>query len=152
MAVAPPRGENSPMDDRNRMKSLHIGAAAVTWAIVTGVTLYVVLREDSTPGGLPAFVVLAILNLAATLYAVSTAAPLRYRQVIHAAGLACALGTGLVLPVAFFPIYTIVWIGVASRLYPKRPLWFLLFGITFAWYLIMRFSWGEAQAAILIFH
>lgn len=149
MVVVPARGENSLMDDRNLRKSLHIGVAAVTWGIVTAIALYLLLRGDSSPTGLPAFLMLASLNLAATLYACRDANVQRVRQqVVHLMGLGCALGTGLVLAVSFFPIYTIIWIGVASRLYPERALWILLVGIVFGWYLIMHFAWGDAEAAI----
>lgn len=137
------------MDARNRILNLHTTAGVVTWVIVTAVALQLLLRGDSMPDGLPAFLVLAVLNLAATLYACrDTNIPMRHRQVVHAAGLAFALGTGLALPVSFLPIYTIIWIAVASRLYPERALWILLAGIVMAWYLIMHFAWGEAEALI----
>ena len=137
------------MGDRNGMRSLHIGAAVVTWGIVTGFALYLLLRGDTVPAGIPLFLALASLNLATTVYACRDAnTPMLRRQIVHAVGLPCALGTGLVLNVTFFPIYTIVWIAGASRLYPERALWALLVGIIIAWYLIMRFAWGEAEAAI----
>ena len=149
MAVVELSGENSPMDGHNRINYLHTSAAVVTWTLVTAIALYLLARADSTPAGVPAFVVLAVLNLAATLYACRNSdVPMRRRQVVHAAGLAFALGTGIALSVNFLPIYTIIWIGVASRLYPERALWMLLAGIVIAWYLIMRFSWGTAEAGI----
>lgn len=149
MAVAIDASENRPVNDRKRMEISPGGAAALTWFVVTGLALYVLLRGSDPPDGIPSFLALAVVNLIATLYAGrSSNAPLRFRQVVHAAGLASAFGTALVLQVGFLPIYTIVWMAVASGLYPERTLWALLMGIVAAWYLIMRFVWDQPDGLI----
>ena len=137
------------MGDRKRMELLQTGAALLTWLLVTGLTLYLLRRNGDTVDGQGPFVLLAVVNLAATLYACRDAhTPLLRRQIVHAIGLAAAFGTGLVLHVDFFPIYTIVWMAVATGLYPERALWGLLVGIVAGWYVIMRFAWGEDEGLV----
>mgnify|MGYP001826497157 FL=1 len=137
------------MGDRKRMELLQTGAALLTWLLVTGLTLYLLCRSGDAVDGLGDFVFLAVVNLAATLYACRDAhTPVRRRQVVHAIGLAAAIGTGLVLHVDFFPIYTIVWMAVATGLYPERALWGLLDGIVAGLYEIMRFAWGEDEGLV----
>jgi signal transduction histidine kinase len=137
------------MADQKRMKMLQIGAAVLTWLLVTGLTLYLLQKSGSATEGTAAFLALAVVNIGATLYACrDEASPLLHRQVVHAVGLAAAFGTGLVFQVDFFPIYTIVWMAVATGLYPERALWILLLGIIAGWYAIMRFAWGEDEGLV----
>ena len=82
MANGSASSENKPMEDRNRMMYLHTGAAALTWSIVTGITLYLLLRGDQAVPGLSLYLLFAGVNLAATLYACrDTQTPLRRRQI-----------------------------------------------------------------------
>ncbi len=149
MAVPGHAGDNMNMGDQKRMKMLQTGAAALTWLLVTGLTLYLLHKGGNSVDGAGLFITLAVVNLVATLYACRDAgSPLLRRQIVHAVGLAAAFGTGLVLQVDFFPIYTIVWMAVATGLYPERALWALLVGIVAGWYVIMRFAWGEDEGLV----
>lgn len=149
LAAIASAGENNAMADRVRMIILQFGAAAVTWLIVTAIALHLLTRGSAGGASIAAFLALAVVNLVATLFACRQAqTPLRSRQLAHLVGLAAAFGTGLVAPVSFLPIYTIVWIAVASRLFPERVLWVLLVGIVVGWQLVMRHAWGQADGTI----
>ncbi|MEE4161485.1 MAG: histidine kinase [Woeseiaceae bacterium] len=131
------------------MTFLQGGAAVLTWTIVTVFALYLANRGGAAGARMAWFLGLAVVNLAATLYVFrDERAPLMARQAVHGAGLVAALGAGWFAPVSFAPIYTIIWMAVASRLYPERALWALLAGIVAAWYVIMSVGWGENAAVI----
>lgn len=137
------------MGDSHRMSFLQVGAAVLTWGIVTVFALYLADRSGNIGTHTAWFLGFAVMNLVATLYVFrDERVPLRMRQVVHGAGLAAALGAGWFSPVSFAPIYTIIWMAVASRLYPERALWVLLAGIVAAWWVIMAVGWNESSAVI----
>ncbi len=130
------------------MEFLQAGAAGLTWLLVTGLALFLLIKNQGYIEQIPVYLALAVVNLAATLYACRDRAPLVYRQFVHAIGLVSAFAMGWVLHVDFFPIYTIVWMAVATDLYPERVLWTLLGGIVAGWFVVMRYVWGEGDGLI----
>ena len=148
MAAVVIASDNRTMGDTRRTEYLQAGAAALTWLLVTGLALFLLVKHQGYVDEIPVFLALAVVNLAATLYACRDRAPLVFRQIVHAVGLVSAFAMGWVLHVDFFPIYTIVWMAVATDVYPERALWALLGGIIAGWWVIMRYVWGEDDGLI----
>ena len=139
------------MTNEDPLVSLQIGAAVVTWVLVTGFVLYLAHINAALGVQVPAFSALAVINLVTTLLAcLDRHIRLRRRQALHALGGAAVLAAGWVAPVSFMPIYTIVWLAVACSLYPPRVLWWLLFGMVGAWYGVMRLAWEDSVTSALI--
>lgn len=137
-------GENGAMNARQRIEHLRIGAGVLTWAVVTGLAVFILVRNN---GAIGLYLVLSIVNLAAMLAAcLDDHISLDGRRAAHAIQLAAALGMGWEATIDFAPIYTIIWIGVGTGLYPARMLWWLLVGVMGAWYLIMTQSWERNYA------
>ncbi len=141
------------MTERQRLTSMQRAAAILTWAAVSALAFYIVWASD---GRLEANVVLAagmaLTNLAMMLTVISESPHISRtrRRAAPALQLASALGFGLALPVSFAPIYTIVWIAVGSDLYSERARWLQLLAVLVAWYLIMRFGWGDGHALLTV--
>ncbi len=141
------------MTERQRLTSMQRAAAILTWAAVSALAFYIVWASD---GRLEANVVLAagmaLTNLAMMLTVISESPHISRtrRRAAHALQLASALVFGLALPVSFAPIYTIVWIAVGSDLYSERARWLQLLAVLVAWYLIMRFGWGDGHALLTV--
>ena len=119
-----------------------------TWAAVTGFGIYFVI----TNGGhyndaIPFAFALALINLGATWVAMGASqSPRVTRHVALWVQLGSALAAALLIPISFAPIYTIIWIAVATGYYPLRVCWWLLGGVLLAWFVIMRFAWGTDGA------
>ncbi len=141
------------MDERQQRKSMQHFAGILTWAAVTGLALYILYASgDRLEANGALAVAMALTNLACML-AVFSASPvlsLTHRRIAHGIQAGSALVLGLALPVSFVPIYTIIWIAIAGRLYPERVLWWLLALVLAAWYAVMRVGWGEEQAFITV--
>jgi signal transduction histidine kinase len=127
-------------------------AAIVTWGVVSALVLYVIRTGDGSWSSrtLPA-VALQLLYLAALLAVVGRSpgppAP-RTLQVLLAVQLLCALGLGVLLPVSFLPIYTIVWIAVVAHTVSAGAAHAGLVVVLAAWLAIGHFVWGDKGALI----
>lgn len=129
--------------------SLQVGAAVLTWAMVTGFAGYLADRHAGLGVNMAWFLGLAILNLATTLVACgSDRIGLRLKQGAHAVGLVAVFAAAWAAPISFLPIYTVVWLAVACSLYPTRWLWGLLGAIVVLWFVVMRFGWNQDGALI----
>lgn len=149
MAVADAQGDNRDMTKEDHWLSLQVGAAVLTWAMVTGFAWYLIDRQPDPGVNLPWFLGWAVLNLGTTLLACWGAGlTRRIKQTAHAVGLFAVFAAGWMAPINFLPIYSIVWLAVACSLYPTRVLWGLLAGIVAGWYTVMRFGWNEDSALI----
>ncbi len=139
------------MANEERWVSLQVGAAVLTWTVVTGFVLYLAHENLRLGVDVPLFVGLAALNLVTTLLACGDRwLSRRWRQLLHAVGGVAVLAAAWVAPVSFTPIYTIVWLAVACSLYPTRVLWWQLAGLTVAWLLVMQLGWGyDADTAVI---
>jgi two-component system sensor histidine kinase DesK len=146
-------GQNTDMDKRQRRKSMQHFAGILTWAAVTGLAFYILyVGGDRIDANGVVAVAMALTNLASmlTVFSNNPHISLMHRRIAHGVMAGSALVLGLALPVSFVPIYTIIWIAVAGRLYPERTLWWLLVAALAAWYVVMRFAWGEEQAFITV--
>ena len=133
------------MSKRLNSDDLHRVAAILTWALVTGLALYIVIGAGGRYRDTVALAVtLALVNLAAMWLAMANGRPSRSIRLIALwVQLFSALAIGWLLPLSFMPIYTIIWIAIATGFYPLRTCGWLLGAILLAWYLIMRIGWGQ---------
>ncbi len=129
---------------------LQRGAGVFTWAAVTGFALYIVVAGGERYGGsLSLILPLAIVNVVAMWIAMADGPdPGRLQTTALWLQLLCALAIGSLLPVSFLPIYTIIWIAMATGYFSLAACSWLLAGIMLAWYLIMTLAW-EAQNVII---
>ena len=133
------------MSKRLNSDDLHRVAAILTWALVTGLALYIVIGAGGRYRDTVALAVtLALVNLAAMWLAMADGRLSRAGRLIALwIQLFSALAIGWLLPLSFMPIYTIIWIAIATGFYPLRTCGWLLGAILLAWYLIMRLGWGQ---------
>jgi signal transduction histidine kinase len=133
------------MSKRLKSGDLHRVAAILTWALVTGLALYVAIDAGERYRDIVVLAVtLALVNLSAMWLAMAHGRPSRsIRLSALWVQLLSALAIGWLLPLSFMPIYTIIWIAIATGFYPLRTCWWLLGAILLAWYLIMRIGWGH---------
>lgn len=126
-------------------------AGVVTWAVVTGLALYIVLRRDGSTPNLTVIVPLALLNLGAMWVAMREVAPSALPEPAALwLQLITALAVGALLPLSFMPIYSIIWIAMAAGRYSLRQCLGILLGVMTAWYAIMRIAWGEEHAIVTV--
>lgn len=143
-------GDNSCMKSSDGFLRPGFVAGVVTWAVVSGIALYLGGTSPSTGTGvlIPA-ALLALVNLAAMIVAGRAGGPGSRTSVvalwIH---LASSFGLGLLLPFGFVTIYTIIWIAMAASFYPARVCLALMAGILIGWYLITSLVRDE-QGALL---
>lgn len=145
-------GDNCGMASKLSTGKLERVAGVVTWAFVTGFAAWIaVVNGGRYADMLPAFVLLALFNLVAMWLAMREQNDRRLRLAALWAQLASALALGLLLPVSFLPIYTIIWMSMATGFYRLSTCLWLLGGILLAWYLVMTFAWQEEHAAVTVF-
>lgn len=143
-------GENWKMRLRLITGDLQRTAGFVTWVAVTGFTAYVAMVSgDRYTDAIPALLLLGAVNLVAMGIAMGggTSTPVT-RVVALWLQLASALGAAFFLPIDFMPIYTIIWLAVATSYYSLRLCWWLLAALILGWYMIMRFVWQDDGAVI----
>ena len=120
----------------------------MTWGIVSALAVYLLLEGASESSArLPLVVALMVVNLIAMLLASRNERnPSAINYAAHWLQLGSALALGWLVPVSFLPIYTIIWIAMATSFYSMRICWILLALVIAAWYAIMRFAWGDGGA------
>ncbi|MEM9688747.1 MAG: sensor histidine kinase [Pseudomonadota bacterium] len=124
---------------------LQRAAGIVTWAVVIGISAWLLVSNDATRY-LPGFSALATLNLVG-MWVATTSGERRGRAITASmVQLATALALGWWLEFDFLPILTIVWIAVAAFCLSRTQILWLFAGVLVAWYLIMRFGWGDSSA------
>lgn len=132
----------------------HGWAAIITWALISGLTLYL-LRDAALPfhDRLAVTAGLQLVYLAAMLVAgCSDAAQVgrHWRLAALAVQLASALTLGWLLPIDFLPIYTIIWVAMLQHYVSARTGHLALVAVMAAWYVIERWSWQEDSALISV--
>ena len=144
------RGTIADMHESTTIGRLWELAAVITWLIVTAFALYLAVEiGGSLAAALPLAAVFALINLGATIYAGWEGVAVRRARMAHAVQLVSALALGYVLPLSFMPIYTIIWIAMATHLYGMRVVWWFLGLVLLTWYLVMRFAWEEGDSAFI---
>ncbi len=125
-------------------------AAVVTWAVVSAITLRIV--HDATgafEGALWPAAAWQLVYLGAMLAAgakgVLPGEPLS-RWIALLVQLVAALALGLMLPLDFLQIYTIIWIAVAAAVLPLRVCIGLFVMVVVAWYVIGEWVWEDTNA------
>ncbi len=145
--AARPRHNRAMSDDRG--DTLPAVAAWITWGAVTGFALFVIAGRAGEPSLLFwAAAILALLNLGGTLLAGHDSAPRMLRLAALWTQAASALAIGALTNVSFVPIYTIIWIVMATDFYSPRTLWWLLAGLMLAWFAVYVPADGYVNAAI----
>lgn len=148
MAVARRPGDNRGVDTRAQNERRLIVVAIVTWAVVSGSAAWLLYQAGDRYSSqwLPA-ALLMLVNLIAMLYACRAELGLTVRaRAAHGVQLASVFGVALLVPIDFLPIYTIIWIATAVRLYSFITCMWLMAGIMLAWFLVMQFLWGNNGA------
>ena len=140
------------MSQRISIGDMQRAAGVVTWAIVTGFAVYIATRLGAGyVDKLPFVALLALINLAAMWLVMSDERrEITLRRVALWVQLASALAMGWLLPISFLPIYTIIWIAMATGYYTLRECWWLLAAVLVSWLLIMSFVWRDDDAVITI--
>ena len=143
------RSRHNRRMSHDREDTLPTAAAWITWGAVTGFALFVIAIR---PGEvLPLFwgtAILALLNLGGTLLAGQDFAPKMLRLAALWTQPASALAIGALTNVSFVPIYTIIWIVMATDFYSPRTLWWLLAGLMLGWFAVYVPADGYVNAAI----
>ena len=136
------------MEARKRLENLQLGAGLLTWALVTGLAIWIIVSQSLSQHSIGVLLALALTNLATMLVAGSQNELFSqtHKRVAHAVQLGSVLVLGWLVPFSFLPIYTIIWIAMGTGLYSERTLWVHLVGVLFAWYLIMEFSWQDVSS------
>jgi len=148
MADAARPGHNRVMS-HDREDTLPAVAAWITWGAVTGFALFVIAARADGPSPLFwAAAILAVINLGGILVAGFDSAPRMLRLAALWAQPACALAIGALTNVSFVPIYTIIWIVMATDFYSPRTLWWLMAGLMLAWFAAYVPADGYLNAAI----
>lgn len=135
-----------------RGDDLQRAAGVLTWAVVSGFAVWLVARNPARyPDAMPVSAVLALVNLGAMLIAMGAGGfARRVKLTALWIQLASALAIGWLLPVSFLPIFTIIWIGMASAYFSfGRSVW-LLGAIMLAWFAIHTWAWQEDSALISV--
>ena len=133
----------------DRGDTLPAVAAWITWGAVTVFALFVIAGRPGEPS--PLFwgtAILALLNLGGTLLAGHDSAPRMLRLAALWTQAASALAIGALTNVSFVPIYTIIWIVMATDFYSPRTLWWLLTGLMLAWFAVYVPADGYVNATI----
>lgn len=150
MALTAYSGENWQMTFRLNSDNLQRMAGFVTWTAVSGFTAYIAFASgERYLDVVPVLVLLGTINLGAMWIAMGSGTSTAvFRLAALWTQLASALGAALFLPIDFMPIYTIIWLAIATSYYTLRTCWWLLTAVMVGWYLIMRFVWLDDGAVI----
>ena len=132
---------------------LLIAAGLITWATVTGGVLYIVFRSETYGHLWPYVALLALLVLAFGAVAVGMERG-NGKPGLGLAALALAattaLSMGLLVPISFLPIYTIVLIAILPS-YVSLPICLAVLVVVMAlWSLVMGWHWGQVEALLSI--
>ncbi len=142
---------NGSMRENLKPTDLHQIAGLVTWLLVSGAVIYVIIQNPDYYGDvLLVAATLLLINLGGALLSGSpeTANYSRWRL----PGLWLQLGSVPVLawfvPISFLPIFTIIWLAMAVHYFSVRTcLWFLVL-LCIGWFLIGHFIWGIRDALL----
>lgn len=129
-----------------------MAAGVVTWFVVTGVALSIARTDNPAfAAAYPWGALLAVIYLAAMWHAMRcerlqdwTARAALWLQ------LASAFGVGILVPVSFAPIYTIIWIAMASSYYSFTACWIFLAFTLAGWYGISHSLWQLPGAGLSV--
>jgi two-component system sensor histidine kinase DesK len=125
--------------------------AYLTWAAVSGFTLYLLLQRDAATETLITTTALVAVNAIAMWASMADQPAVRWQPAVGLTiQLASALALGALLKFGFLPIYTVVWMSMVGVMAPWRLSLALLAGVLAAWYFIMRFIWGESGAIFTV--
>ena len=131
---------------------MYRGAGILTWALISGLALYLAVRGSETAQArISIYVVLIVVNLV-TMQLAMQHSPLGMplRRIAHGLQALSALVLAWLLPLDFMPIYTIVWIAVVPALYSLKAGWVLLAGIMLSWYGVMSIGWGFDNPVVTV--
>ena len=125
-------------------------AAVVTWAVISGITLSIVHGATGVfEGAVWPTAAWQLVYLAAMLVAGANGTlpgePLT-RWAALGLQLIAALALGLMLPLEFLQIYTIIWIAVAASVLPLRICVGFLVSVIAMWYAIGEWVWEDDNA------
>lgn len=129
-------------------------AGVVTWALVSGLTLYALNRAaEPMSRMLVPTLIIQIVYLVAMLVACrapGTAGGRGLRRSALGVQLLAALVLGWMVPIEFLPIYTIIWMAILPHFVSARAghLWLVI--VMLAWYGIQRWSWQDEGALISV--
>ncbi len=144
-------GDNRRMNRKITTGGLERMAGVMTWAVVSGLALWIAAGNGGRYADmLPAVVPLMVLNLCAMLAAVREPTAPTVRLAALWLQLASAFGIGLLLPVSFVPIYTIVWIAIATDFYRLSTCLWLFAGVMLGWYAVVVFAWQQEHGALTV--
>lgn len=126
-------------------------AGVLTWAVISVLAIWIAVKNGGRyADALTAVVPLMLLNLFAMLMAVRERNSRGLRLAALWLQLASVFVIGLLLPITFLPIYTIIWIAIATDFYRLSTCLWLFAGIMVAWYLVMDVAWQQEQAALTV--
>ncbi len=130
----------------------HGWAAIVTWSVVSVLVLYAIWDAASPYRDLMG-VTVALQLLILTSMIMCGCAPgvqrsIAVRRVALGVMLAAALALGMLLPISFLPIYTIMWIAFTPGLMSRRSAHIAFILLALAWYFINRVVWDNNGALI----
>ena len=145
MAKRKPCGDNACMKQRDINDALQRAAGVVTWAVVTGLGAWILVSNQAT-SYLPGFAALTMVNLVAMWLATTSDGKHRRAVVASLVQLSSALALGWWLQFDFLPIYTIIWLAIATFIFTQKQTIALFVGVLLAWFLIMRFGWQDDGA------
>lgn len=151
MARAGVSGDNLRMTLKPGVGAMERMAGVLTWAVVSGLAVWIATENGGRyTEALPFAAPLLLLNLVAMLTAMASDVKRDWRLAALWLQLASAFGIGLLLPVTFLPIYTIIWIAMATDFYRLSTCLWLFAGVMLGWYLVLAFAWQQENAAFAV--
>lgn len=121
--------------------------AIVTWAVVSGIALLSIRDAASMYRDLLGETIVLQLGFFVTMLLSCAEPGGRVAPIVRTgalwAMLACALALGVMLPISFLPIYTIIWLAMAPSHMSNRWAHVAFVALTIAWYLIERLVWED---------
>ncbi|MFK8015081.1 MAG: sensor histidine kinase [Gammaproteobacteria bacterium] len=132
----------------------HSWAAITTWAVISGLTLFAI-RDAASPYNdlVVETVALQLLYLVAMMICGSkpeAGIPDWARRGGLVVLLAAGLALGMMLPLSFLPIYTIIWLAFTPGHMNVRWAHVAFIGVNVAWYLIEKYLWGNNDPLLSI--
>jgi len=131
---------------------MYRGAGILTWALISGLSLYLAARgSEAEQARILLYVILIFANLVTMQLAMQhSRLDMPARRIAHGLQAVSALALAWLLPFDYMPIYTIIWIAIVPGLYSVTVGWMLLFGVMLSWYVVMSMGWGYDNPLVTV--
>ena len=126
-------------------------AGIATWAVVSGVVLFFIFQDPLTFMATlePTIALLLVFGVCMTGVDIQGWS-LRTRRILHGIMLAATVALGLLLPIDFLQIFSIIWLAMVPGLYSWRLGTVLVPVLGVMWWLILTRRWSDSGALVSV--